>query len=287
MKTEISKLPLKEWKHSLGVFLQMGRVQLDSDWNEQTETSLRLLERQTENVVKDGSPNLGFRVDDRILLDAMDSLAPWTVLNANPNPILFVDHFDFKVGQGSITFEGTPAGNLTLSHKLPAPRDVSQWKEIVFAAKGTFTLNTQCAFFLGQGGTQGLLTLTEDPAPVDGWRIFRGNLSTINPVIDLTKVDEYGFSQLASGTKYQFDYIKIDAPIRQILVATESPDVFTPATANPGDTPQLSLNETDRFWHSFVLEVTNVTSISYELPAVQDLSHVRQIIVAARTTGGP
>jgi len=51
MKTDISKLPLKEWKHSLGVFLQMGRVQLDSDWNEQADLSLRLLQRQTEDVV--------------------------------------------------------------------------------------------------------------------------------------------------------------------------------------------------------------------------------------------
>jgi hypothetical protein len=36
MKTDISRLPYNELKHSLGVFLQMGRVQLDSDWNEQT-----------------------------------------------------------------------------------------------------------------------------------------------------------------------------------------------------------------------------------------------------------
>ncbi len=284
MKTDISKLPLKEWKHSLGVFLQMGRVQLDSDWNEQTETSLRLLQRQTEDVVGTGSPNFGFRVDDRILLSAMDSIAPWSVEN-DPAPVLYVDHFDFKVGEGSITLMGSVAGPVNLTHKLPAPRDLSHWKEIVFAFK--VTPNAPCALFLGQGGNRGTVTLTEDPAPVDGWRILRGNPSTTNPAIDLTKVDEYGFTLQGPGIKYQFDYVKADAPIRQVLVATDSPDVFTPTTSNPGDIPQLSLNETDRFGHSFVLEVTNVTAISYELPAVEDLSHVRQIIMAARTTAGP
>src|SRR5580698_1606774 len=107
MKTDISKLPLKEWKHSLGVFLQMGRVQLDSDWNEQTELSLRLLQRQTEDVVRTGSPNYGFRVDDRILLDAMDNSAEWTAEKANvadPDPNVHVDYFDFKTGTGSLAF---------------------------------------------------------------------------------------------------------------------------------------------------------------------------------------
>jgi len=290
MKTEISKLPLKEWKHSLGVFLQMGRVQLDSDWNEQTETSLRLLQRQTEDTAGNGSPNFGFRVDDRILIDAMDSLTPWSVVKTvvgDPDPVLYVDHFDFKVGEGSITFLGSGMGTFTLARKLPLPRDLSQSKEIVLAVK--VTPNTPCAFFLGQGGNRGRVTLTPDAAAADGWTILRGDPSTAktdNPLVDLTKVDEYGFRLLTPGVKCQFDYVKADAPIRQILVATESPDAFVP-TANPLDTPQLSLNETDRFWHSFVLEVTKVTTIAYELPAVEDLSHVRRIIMAARTAAGP
>ena len=283
MKTEISKLPLKEWKHSLGVFLQMGRVQLDSDWNEQTETSLRLLQRQTGDVVGTGSPNFGFRVDDRILLSAMDSVAAWSV--DDPNGMLYVDHFDFHVGEGSISLV-TTAVTATLTRKLAVPRDISQWEEIVVAAKFSGAVPV---FFLGQGANVGNVTLTPDVNTVDGWTILRGHpadAKVANPAIDLTKVDEYGFTQLAAG-KYQFDYLKIDAPIRQLLVVTESPDAFTPTTANPGDIPQLTLNETDRFEHSFVLEVTNVTGISYELPAVEDLSHVRAIIVAARTAAGP
>ena len=153
MKTDISKLPLKEWKHSLGVFLQMGRVQLDSDWNEQAELSLRLLQRQTEDVVRTGSPNHGFRVDDRILLDSMDVRERWLAEKANvgdPDPNVHVNYFDFKTGTGSLALSGASA----LVHKLKAPRDFSQWKEVVFAAKGSFADN-ECTFFLGQGATRG------------------------------------------------------------------------------------------------------------------------------------
>ena len=45
MKTDISRLPSADLKHYLNVFLQMGRVQLDSDWNEQSELGLRLQQR--------------------------------------------------------------------------------------------------------------------------------------------------------------------------------------------------------------------------------------------------
>jgi len=286
MKTDISKLPLKEWKHSLGVFLQMGRVQLDSDWNEQTELSLRLLQRQTEDVVHTGSPNHGFRVDDRILLDAMDVRERWLAEKANvadPDPSVHVNYFDFKTGTGSLAFSGASA----LVHKLKAPRDLSQWKEVVFAAKGSFADN-ECTFFLGQGATRGLLTITRDPGDIDGWRIFRANLAVPNPTappVDLTKIDSYGFVTVP-GKDYQIDFIKIDSPIRQVLVQVVSAAPFTP-TANPGDTAQLIINDSDRHYHNVVLQATKVTAIDYELPVVKDLSHARQLIVAVGKPAAP
>lgn len=285
MKTDISKLPLKEWKHSLGVFLQMGRVQLDSDWNEQSELSLRLLQRQTEDVVRTGSPNHGFRVDDRILLDAMDARERWLAEkanNADPDPSVHIDYFDFKTGTGSLSFSGAGA----LVHKLKAPRDLSLWKEIVFAAKGSFADN-ECTFFLGQGATRGLLTTTRDPGDIDGWRIFRVNLTTAVPAppVDLKQIDSYGFVTVKAKS-YQIDFIKLDSPIRQILVNTVSTAPFT-TTVNLGDTASLRINDSDRFWHSVVLEATKVTAVGYELPAVKDLSHARQLIVAVGKTAAP
>ena len=285
MKTDISKLPLKEWKHSLGVFLQMGRVQLDSDWNEQAELSLRLLQRQTEDVVHTGSPNHGFRVDDRILLDAMDVRDRWLAEKANAGPrsqcsrklLRFQDRYR-KPGLERSVRAGT---------QLKAPRDFSQWKEVVFAAKGSFADN-ECTFFLGQGANRGLLTITRDPGDIDGWRIFRGDLTGANPTapaVDLTKIDSYGFITVPSKD-YQIDFIKIDSPIRQVLVQITSAAPFTP-TANPGDTAQLIINDSDRHGHSVVLQATKVTAIDYELPVVKDLSHARQLIVAVGKPAAP
>ena len=283
MKTDISKLPLKEWKHSLGVFLQMGRVQLDSDWNEQTELSLRLLQRQTEDVVRTGSPNHGFRVDDRVLFDAMDDLHRWTVEKQNagdPDPTIHVDYFDFKTGAGSLSVSGASA----VVHTFSAARDFSQWKEIVFAAKGSFG-DTECTLFLGQGGTRGLLTTTRDPGDIDGWRIFRADPATAAPAVDLKQIDSLGFITVP-GKSYQLDCIKIDNSIRQALVNITSATPFT-STVNPGDTAQVRINDSDRFWHSLVLEVTKVTAVGYELPAVKDLSHTRKILVAVGKTAAP
>ncbi|HEX2330615.1 MAG TPA: DUF6519 domain-containing protein [Candidatus Angelobacter sp.] len=283
MKTEISKLPLKEWKHSLGVFLQMGRVQLDSDWNEQAELSLRLLQRQTNDVVRTGSPNHGFLVDDRILFDAMDDIHRWSVEKKNagdPDPSIHVDYFDFKTGTGSLSVSGASA----IVHTPSKARDLSQWKEVVFAAKGSFADN-ECTFFLGQGANRGLLTTTKDPGDIDGWRIFRADPATAAPGVDLKQIDSLGFVT-EPAKSYQIDYIKIDSPIRQVLVNITSPTTFS-TTVNPGDTAQVSINDSDRFGHSLVLQVNKVTAVSYTLPAVKDLSHTRRIIVSVGKTAAP
>src|ERR1700733_10625951 len=105
-------------KHSLGGLLLVGLAQLVSAWNLQTELSMRLLQRQTDDVVRTGSPNYGFRVDDRILLDAMDNSAEWIAEKANvadPDPSVHVDYFDFKTGTGSLAFNGTSAMVHTLA----------------------------------------------------------------------------------------------------------------------------------------------------------------------------
>ena len=124
MKTEISKMPFGEMKHNLGVFLQMGRVQLDSDYNEETELLLRLLQRLADDAVHTGSPNLGFRVDDRILFDGMDSRKNWKAEAAmgDPAPSLFVDHFDFRTGRGSLAVHKA----IAVARKLDKPANLKE-----------------------------------------------------------------------------------------------------------------------------------------------------------------
>lgn len=282
MKHDISRLPFREWKHTLGVFLQMGRVQLDSDWNEQSELTLRLLQRHAEDTVRIGSPNLGFHIDDRILLDTMDVRAAWRIVSANgdvPAPKPSVDSFDFRTGKGSLVVEGAT----TLVRTLSAPVDCREWNEVVFAAKGAFSA-TEGVFFLSDGRTQELLVTTADASadPTD-WMIFRARRSAAAPAIDLSQVTQYGFTSLNPANQYKIDSIKIDNPIRQTLVPMTSLHGFD-AESGPTGAAQLRLNDGDRFWRDLVLDVSNATAVTHTVAVPRDLSHARKLLVAVQTT---
>ena len=71
MHAEISKRPFSEQdekKHYQSVNLQMGRVQLDSDWNDAFEILLKSRSRHLIDIIGDhGSPNDGFRVDQDLI----------------------------------------------------------------------------------------------------------------------------------------------------------------------------------------------------------------------------
>jgi DNA-binding beta-propeller fold protein YncE len=278
MKTDITKLPMNELKHYLGVFLQMGRVQLDSDWNEQSELWLRLLQRQTNDTVREGSPNNGFRVDDRILLDAMDSRIGWAAVKQNitdPTPVLFVDYFDHRTGEGSLTVQGA----IELVHVLDKPLDLQELRQVVFAAKGNYG-GSAPKFFLGQGGGNAIIPAVKDANDIGQWQIYRASIS-VPPAIDLSRIDAYGFTSLDKTKTYAFDLIKIDQPIRAVLVPTSYRPAFT---ATPLSGPEISIGDDDRFWGSTVLKVKQATSVTYAFPVARDLSHARSLVLALKTT---
>ncbi|HEX7048863.1 MAG TPA: DUF6519 domain-containing protein [Longimicrobiales bacterium] len=283
MKTDISKLSFDELKQDLGVYLQMGRVQLDSDWNEQAELWLRRLQRQGADTAGTGSPNHGFRVDVRILLDALDSREGWAAEPAlgDPVPQPFIDYFDHRTGVGSLSVEGAVA----LVRALERPLDLSGLAEVVIAVKGAFAAG-ECVFFLGQGGTRAELTTVEDAAGVDGWRIFRADPTTLSASIDLAAVDAYGFTGLNKAERYTFDSVRVDLPIREPLVAMGSARDFDATAPAPGVVPEVTIHDDDRIWRSTALRVTRASAIAYALPAVRDLRPVRRLVVAARTVGG-
>ncbi|MGH7392387.1 MAG: DUF6519 domain-containing protein [Candidatus Rokuibacteriota bacterium] len=278
MKTDISRLPSADLKHYLNVFLQMGRVQLDSDWNEQSELGLRLQQRHAADTVRTGSPNHGFRVDDRILLDAMDSRAGWAAEKAvgDPDAHLYVDYFDHRTGEGSLSVEGATA----LMRALPRPIDLSGLSEVVVAAKGSFNA-ANCVVTLGRQGTRVSLT-TSEAAPLAGWRIFRA--TGVPGGFDLAGVDEYGLTNLDKTFRYQFDFVKIDRPIRLVLAPASSLAGFgaTPLAVN--DVPQLEIDDDQRRFASTVLAVGRAGSVTYTFPVVRDLRRVRRLILAARSS---
>src|SRR5688572_12120433 len=280
MKTEVSKLPSSELKHFVGVQLQMGRQQLDSDWNEQSELWLRLLQRYANDVVHTGSPNEGFRVDTRILLDALDSRVSWAAqkdLLTDPEPMLSVDYFDHRTGQGSLMVSGAASVERTLAR----PADLSELTEVLFAAKGTFVAGA-CVFFVRQGGTRHTFATTEVAGGIAGWRLFRALPTGIAAAV-LAGVEGYGFASLDKLKQYRFDFLKIDRPIRNVLVPASYAGAFTAAPQVPTDVPELHISDDQRIWRSTALEVVHAASVTHTLPAVRDLRHVRRLIVAARS----
>lgn len=115
---EISKRPFqdeRETKHFEAVTMQMGRVQLDSDWNEAFETLLRARARALRDVIgKHGSPNDGFLADRSLVLDHLESKEGWSFSGSADD--WSVDYFEKVEGKGSFRLDG----NGKLSRAIPA-----------------------------------------------------------------------------------------------------------------------------------------------------------------------
>ncbi|MCE9672839.1 Ig domain-containing protein [Myxococcus stipitatus] len=62
MSRSISREDFKELKNYLGVYLQQGRVLLDSDWNENQDIAVSFLRRLNREALGEGSPNSGFNI---------------------------------------------------------------------------------------------------------------------------------------------------------------------------------------------------------------------------------
>jgi hypothetical protein len=110
MHAEISKRPFSEQdekKHYQSVNLQMGRVQLDSDWNDAFEILLKSRSRHLIDIIgQHGSPNDGFRVDHDLILDHLDSSKGWGFSGAGSWK---VDHLLKAEGFGSFMIRGNGA----------------------------------------------------------------------------------------------------------------------------------------------------------------------------------
>jgi hypothetical protein len=111
MHAEISKRPLskqEEKKHYQSVNMQMGRVQLDSDWNQAFEILLKSRARALKDLIGvHGSPNDGFRIDRDLILDHMDVMDGW---NFTGSGSFRIDHIELLEGRGSFRIAGE--GNL-------------------------------------------------------------------------------------------------------------------------------------------------------------------------------
>ena len=122
MKATTSRDRFDERKRFSGVFQQMGRVALDSDWNEQVHIRTADARRRTQDVAH-GSPDDGFRISDEQVIDDIDGLSGWGgALLTEPDErvireILEIDRRE-PAGLPHVVKGG---GRVELLHTMPRP----------------------------------------------------------------------------------------------------------------------------------------------------------------------
>lgn len=84
MRAHTSRARFDEDKHFTGVFQQMGKVQLDADWNEQVRISRTTTLRHTADLTE-GSPDDGYLITDQVLLRGVGSTSTWTGTGLPPD----------------------------------------------------------------------------------------------------------------------------------------------------------------------------------------------------------
>ena len=269
MKTDIAKLSFDELNHFVGVFHQMGRLPLESDLNEQSELVLRMVQRLAGDAMHTGSPNDGFRVDTRVLLDRLESRRGWAPTPANA--ALFVDYFNHRVGDGSLVAIGATA----IARTLDAPLDLSQAVDVLVAVKATAV--APCVFYVRDGSSSHNFTMAELYTD-DDWRILRATPGAWPAGFASTAIVEYGFNGLDAATRYGFDFIKADLPLRSLLVRTDLPEAYSaqPAAAT------LGLHDDEHLWGATALRATAATQVTHTLPSPRDCSRARKLLVAVQ-----
>lgn len=269
MKNDIGKVSFDELNHFVGVFHQMGRLPLESDFNEQNELVLRLLQRLAGDAMRTGSPNEGFRVDTHVLIDKLESRRGWT---ATPgNALLFVDYFEQRVGDGCLV-----ALNATgIAKPLAAPLDFSQVREVLILAKAV--PSAPFTFYVRDAGATHAFSMS-NLASDAGWLLVRGVPGAWPAGFAADRVIEYGFSGLDAGSRYAFDVLKADLPLRSPLVRSDRVDRYAAQPAGA----VLAGDDDQRLWNAPSLSATQATRVDYSLPEPVDASRARALLVSVR-----
>lgn len=273
MKNDIDKLSFDEFDHYVGVFHQMGRVALPSDLNAQNELVLRLLQRLAGDAVHTGSPNEGFRVDTRLLVDRMDSRRGWVAQPATAR--LFVDYFNHRVGDGSLAVSGATQ----LRKTLDLPLDLTGLVDVVVAVN--MPAGSPLTFTVGDGTTTHALTMSTLLAAPD-WTLLRALPGVWPAALAVNRITEYGFTGLAAGTRYAVDAIHADLPLRTLFVDPE----YTEGAAASGANAVLAADDDQRLWQRRSLRVDGASALTCTLAAPVDASRARALLVGLRRSAG-
>lgn len=230
MHGEISKRPFgeeEERKHRQSVNMQMGRVQLDSDWNEAFEILLRSGARALKDIVgKHGSPNDGFRIGPDLVLDHLESKEGWTFSGSGSWKIASFEKIE---GNGSFRIEGDGR----FERKIPELLRALSSLRALLVARGAVVVSSpklllhykvaaagDAMIQVGIAKAGGLGTLATDPAvsyPCDGWQVLALQL----PETSLSGYDTLFIHVQSSGTVF-LDCLAVDPG----LLAEDAHDDF-------------------------------------------------------------
>jgi Family of unknown function (DUF6519) len=271
MKNEIGKVSFDELNHFVGVFHQMGRLPLESDFNEQNELVLRMIQRLAGNAIHTGSPNDGFRIDTHVLIDRMEAKRGWTSTPATA--ALFVDYMDHRVGDGSLVSRGA-----TAIAKHPAkPVDLSGLREVLFTVKADDVVGI--GFYLKDASATHALTVSKIADDGD-WALMRATVGAWPAGFAENSIVEYGFTGLNGdpNKRYAFDFLKADLPLRTAIVRTDRSDRYNalPATA------QFTNDDDQRIWGGTSVQAMQATSVSFAFPEPVDASRARRLLVSVQ-----
>jgi hypothetical protein len=181
------------------VYQQMGRVVLDSDWNEEIRIRTTDARRRTGDVAE-GAPDDGFRIDDAYVLDATGSTAGWSGVGLPTTdqryipPVLALDRKELA----SLPFVVRSHGYTSLQRTLPAPLDLQavpprplgtpgySVAALVVGIRFDVPTNEQEStdvrlLLVGPGGQVAVL-LAVDPLPT-GWTVVRIPASALGPLV--------------------------------------------------------------------------------------------------------
>lgn len=86
MKAYTSRARFDESRNFSGVYQQMGRVSLDSDWNEEVRIRTTDARRRTHDLAT-GSPDEGYLISDQHLIDPITSLQGWAGSGLEPGDL--------------------------------------------------------------------------------------------------------------------------------------------------------------------------------------------------------
>ena len=181
MSRAISRESFDELKSYLGVYLQQGRVILDSDWNENQDIAVALQRRLSSEALGEGSPNRGFAIDAILtrglkifgnslpflidfpgtLQDDFESADGWQL--SSPLGSIRTSGDQPYEGEGFLRVSGHP-GTVQLTRTLPGVIDLSKSEFATFRYRINQPGRGVLKFFVEDQNKNRSVWLVKDPA---------------------------------------------------------------------------------------------------------------------------